>query len=173
MENKNTIKKLIITYGIILGLSTVFVSVIKYVFGNYLEKSFIESMIGFTLMIVLIVYPIKFLKKENKGYLKLSEALKIGLGISVISGLISVLYIYVFANFIEAEFTNNILNMEVDKLKSSSMTTSDLKKSVEMMKNYMYPMMIAGIIIMNLFVGFLISLITGLALKKEQPIFEN
>ena len=40
MNEKSTIKNLILTYGFLLGIGTIIVSVLKYTFGNYLEKQF-------------------------------------------------------------------------------------------------------------------------------------
>lgn len=169
MNEKSTIKNLILTYGFLLGIGTIIVSVLKYTFGNYLEKTIIESVIGILLIIILIVYPIRIFKNSNNGYLKLSHALKIGLGVSLIAAILSAIYIYVFANFIETEFVNNLLAIEIDKLKDRGLNGSDAKKSIEMMQKFMMPMMITGVIIMNLFLGFLVSLFTGLILRKEDP----
>jgi len=172
MEN-NSIKNLILTYGFFLGLSTILISVIKYTFGNHLEKNALESIVGFLVLIVFIYLPISKYKNENQGFLKLSEAFKIGLGVSTIAAILSVVYIYVFANYIEPDFANDILAIEVQNLQKANRPAEEIKKGVEMMSGYMMPMMYGGIIIMNLLIGFVISLVVGLILKKENPFLES
>ncbi|MEZ4786824.1 MAG: DUF4199 domain-containing protein [Flavobacterium haoranii] len=170
---KESIKNLILTYGFILGLVSIGISVIKYLLGDYLERSTFESILGFIILIVFIYIPINIYKKSNEGYLSLSESFKIGLGVGLISALISILYIYIFANFIEPEFVNNILEIEIEKMKSSSTPAENIKQAYNMMKNYMLPMMFGGIIFVNLFFGFIFSLIIGFILKKDKTVFQN
>ena len=168
---KKSLKSLILSYGLILGLLLIAVSVSKYFLIGYLEKSIFESILGFIIIIIFIYLPINFYKKQNDGYLKLSEAIKIGLGVSLIGALIAVLYIYLFSSFIEPDFKDEIMRNEIEKMKKGSTPIESIKQAAEMMKNYMMPMMYFGIIIMNLILGLIISLITGLALKKENNNF--
>ncbi|WP_333694419.1 DUF4199 domain-containing protein [Flavobacterium sp.] len=169
MENKPTLKSLILLYGTILAVITILISVVKYVLGNHLERNAWESMIGIALMIILIVQPIRILKKSNNGLLSISQALKIGLGVAVISGVLSIFYFVIFANFIEPNFANDVLDAQMSEAlrQNPNLSTAELEKGKELGKGLVMPMLYGGIIIVNLFLGFIISLITGLALKKE------
>jgi hypothetical protein len=48
-----------------------------------------------------------------------------------------------------------------------TMSKADLEKGIEIGKSLVLPMLYGGIIVVNLFLGFITSLITGLAIKKE------
>lgn len=166
---KQSIKNLIFTFGFILALLSILVSVVKYVMGRHLENSAIDSIIGLVLLIALVVYPITLFKKQNNGFITLSQSLKIGLGVAAVAAVISVIYFVIFANYIEPEFVNDVMSAEMSRqIKANpNMSKADLEKGMEVGKGFVLPMLYGGIIVVNLFLGFITSLITGLAIKKE------
>lgn len=170
MDNqKQSIKNLIILYGTVLALLTILISVLKYVFGNYLERNVWESIFGFVLLIVLIAYPIKVFKNENNGFLNLSQSFKIGLGVAAVAGILSIAYFFVFANYIEPDFINQVLDAQMSEAikQNPDISRDEIEKGKEMGKGFVMPMLYGGILIMNLFFGFIIALISGLVMKKE------
>jgi hypothetical protein len=170
MENqKQSIKSIILLYGIILAIVTVFISVVKYAMGNHLERNAWESVLGIALMIALTVYPIRLFKKENNGLLSLSQSIKIGLGVAAVSGIISILYFFLFANIIEPDFAKDVMDMQMSEAikQNPNLSSADLEKGREMGQKFVMPMLYGGIIVVNLFLGFIISLIAGLVMKKE------
>ena len=170
MENqKQSIKNLIFTFGFILALLSILLSVVKYVMGRHLENSAVDSIIGLILIVALVAYPITLFKKQNNGFLNLSQAFKIGLGVAAVAAIISVIYFVIFANYIEPNFVNDVMSAEMSRqLKANpNMPKADLEKGMEIGKGFVLPMLYGGIIVMNLVLGFIISLITGLAIKKE------
>lgn len=170
MENqKQSIKSLILLYGIILAVITILISVVKYAMGNHLERNVWESVFGIALMIALTVYPIMLFKKGNNGFLNLSQSIKIGLGVAAVSGIISILYFFVFANFIEPEFAKQVMDAQMTEAikQNPEISSADLEKGREIGQKFVMPMLYGGIIVVNLFLGFIISLIAGLAMKKE------
>jgi hypothetical protein len=170
MEQK-TSKNLIITYGLLLGTVSILISVIKYVFSsNILDKSIIESVTGILITIALVVIPITIFKKENNSQLTLSQSLKIGMGVSAIAGVIGALYFFVFANYIQPDIIDKLMNMQIkEAMKTNpSMSAEQMQQGMGMAKKFIMPMFYTMVIITSLFFGFLTSLITGLALRKEQ-----
>ena len=77
-------KSIMINFGLVLGVVSVLIGVITYVLGTYLERDWITGTIGFLISIVIYTWGINTFKKSNGGYLKLVQALKIGLGLSLI-----------------------------------------------------------------------------------------
>ena len=55
---------------------------------------------------------IKKFKVDNYNLLSFGQAVKIGVGISIISALLTIVYNQVFANFIEPDFMNQIYEIE-------------------------------------------------------------
>ena len=88
---------------------------------------------------VMIFVGVNAFKKENGGYLKLNEALKIGTGIAVVSTIISLLYQYILTTFIEPDFFDKAF--EIAKVTAfednPNLTQEQWDQGVEMQKKFM------------------------------------
>ena len=121
--------------------------------------------------VVVIVLGLKLIKDNNGGFLSLGEALKNGLGISLISGVVYVVYFYVFVNFIQPDYFTNLASFQEASMIEMypNMTDDQLENAIEMSKKFSgFGMISAIIMIMSLFFGFVISMIAGLIMKKTQ-----
>lgn len=172
METQASVKKIALTYGLLLGLASVVLSVITYVMGVHLERPWWASLLGILIMVLFIVYGLKAFKQENEGFLSLGEALKTGLAISVVAGIISAVYSYLFVTVIEPEFVNQMLDMTRDQMleQNPNMTEEQTEMALNMTEKFMSPaIMTAMAIIFTLFIGFIVSLIAGLVMKQPKP----
>ena len=169
MENqKVSTKQIMINYGAMLGLISVLISVTVYAMGQSYDQHWSIGVIGFAVMIILIALGIKKVKTSNDGFLSLGEALKTGLGIALISGLISVVYTYLFTTIIEPDFFTNLAQIQEDKWIDAGMTDEAMESASAMMEKMSGPFITSAIsIIASLFFGFIISLITGLIMKES------
>jgi small-conductance mechanosensitive channel len=130
------------------------------------------SLIGYALLIGIILWAIKHFKKTNDGYISLSEALKTGVGTALISALIISIYTVIVIQYLDPEFIDKSIEYQKQKLiqEDPEIPLDDVNKMFEMQKEFSGPFIISGfIIILNLFIGFLISLIVGLIVKKSKP----
>ena len=169
---KASLKKNALTYGLLLGLGSIALSVVAYVMGVHLERPWWVSVLGIGIMIVFIVYGLKAFKKDNGGFLSLGEAIKVGLAISVIAGIISAIYNYVFVTIIEPDFVAQMLEVTREQMieRNPSMTEEQMQMGLSMTEKFMSPgIMTAVAIIFTLFLGFIISLISGLIMKQNRP----
>jgi len=142
-----------------------------YVLDMHYHDDTSTSLISYAFLIGIIVWGIIHFRKENNGYLTLSNALKTGLGIALISS-ITVIYIINLINFIDPEFIDKSMEFQKQKMlqENPEISIENVNKMIDMQKEFSGPFIIAGfIIIFNLFFGFIISLISGLMLKKSQP----
>lgn len=174
MENQNSPTRIIISYGIILGIVSILINVINYSFGNIYDPHWIYTLVGMLVFVLAIVYGIKSFKTTNNGLLKLTEALKIAVGIALIAGIIGALYQYIFSHYIEPDFVEKQMLVIQDKMleKFPDMDEDMLEKQMEMSKKFNTPlittaMAVAGSMIMGLIVG----LVAGLIMKKEETTF--
>ena len=136
------------------------------------EQPWWQGALGFIAMVVCILLGIKAFKKDNSGFLSLGEAIKVGLAISIIAGLFGVIYTLIFSSVIEPDFTTNMLAAtEANMLEQNpNMTQDQIDMAMGISETMMSPGIIAAIsIVMTLFFGFIISLITGLVLKQNRP----
>jgi nitrogen fixation/metabolism regulation signal transduction histidine kinase len=170
MENqpKTSKRSVMLNYGLMLGIATIIISVLNYAFGDTYEPHWSINVISGLLMVAIIVLGIKKLKEFNDGYLTLGDAIKTGIGIAFIAAIISGIYIYIFANFIEGNFIDNIVELNTAKAIENSPEISDeiLETQAEMTKEYFFVFTFGVIFIFNLFIGFVTSLIAGMIMKK-------
>ncbi len=141
-----------------------------YVTNMYIEKSWVGNTISFIVMVLVIVYGINEFKKSNGNYLSVGQAIKIGVGISLIAGIIGAVYQLIFINFIEPDFMERMMQIQFDKMVENNpdMTEKQLEMSMEMGRKFSSPWITSAItIVASLFFGLIISLIAGLVMKKE------
>ena len=171
MENQKTSSKsVMLNYGIILGFAGIILNLGLYAFGNVYKPHWLFAILGIGVTIAIIVLGIKKFKTQNSGFLKLGEALKIGLGIALISGIIGVIYMLIFANFIEPEHYKNIVEAQMNAALeiNPDMSEDQIEASQKMLNMTSGPAIGSAIaIIGSLFMGFIISLIGGLIMKKS------
>lgn len=173
MENqKASVQKIAMNYGLLLALATIVLSVIVYVMGMHLESPWWQSLLNFVFMITAIIYGLKAYKNEGDGYLTISEALKTGLAISLVAGIIGSIFTYLFVTFIEADFIPQMLEVTQTNLINDNpqMTEAELEMAMGITEKFMTPWFMTAMgLIASLFFGFLISLLGGLMLKQNRP----
>lgn len=169
---KGSVKKVALQYGLILGLISILLAVVVYVMGQTYEQPWWQSVLGIGIMIVFVVYGIKAFKSDNGGFLSLGEALKTGLAISLISGIIGILFNLVFMTVIEPDFQANIMEKaQIDMVEQNpNMTDEQIEMAMGFTETFTSPLIISAMaIIGSLFIGFIISLIAGLIMKVNKP----
>ncbi len=169
---KNTTAKKALNFGLILGGINVVYGLMLYLLEMHYQGETASSIIGYAILIGVIFWAIKHFKKTNNGYISLSEALKTGVGTALISALIISIYTIVLIQYLDPEFIDKSIEYQKQKLiqEKPEIPLEDVNKMFEMQKEFSGPFIISGfIIILNLFFGFLISLIVGLIVKKSKP----
>jgi ABC-type antimicrobial peptide transport system permease subunit len=123
-------------------------------------------------MIGVLVYAFIHYKKQNEGFLSLSEALKIGLGISLISALFGVIYSLILTNVLDPNTINKTIDFAFEKMRSENheMTKDQIDMARGIAEKMSTPLISSAVqIIGALFIGFIVSLIGGLIVKKSRP----
>ena len=159
MENETaSVKKIALPYGLLLALTTIVLSVIVYVMGMTYDQPWWQNLLNFAAMLGFIVYGIKAYKNDNAGYLSLGEALKMGLAIALVAGLIGSIFSYLFVTVIEPEFAVNMLEAtRVNMINDNpEMTQDQMDMALGMTEKMMSPgILVAFSIIGSLFIGFI------------------
>ena len=110
MENQTTsLKKIALNFGVLLALLSIVLQVISYVLDAHIDRPWWLTVLQLLISISVLVYGIKSFKTANSGYLTLTQALKVGLAISLIAGIISVIFNFIFINYIEPDFVQKTL----------------------------------------------------------------
>ena len=173
MENQTpSIKTTIINYSLILSAISIAFNLMLYFLDMHYQQSQMTGIVGIVIMIGVLIYSFIDHKKLNEGYLSLSEALKIGLGISALAGLIGVAYTFVLTEFLDPNMMEKALDFQLEKMRidNPEMTQDQLDGIRSMQEKFSGPLIRSAFqIIGSLFIGFIISLIGGLIVKKSRP----
>ncbi|MCC4212401.1 DUF4199 domain-containing protein [Leeuwenhoekiella parthenopeia] len=161
-----------LTYGALLGFLTIALAVVLYVTNSLLDQNWITGLVGFLIMLGVIVYGQQVFKKANGGFLEFKDALKVGLGIALIGGILGALYNYIFLTVIEPDFINLIIEKQREAMIESqpNATEAQQEQALAIAAKFARPWVQSSIqVIGGIFFGFIISLISGLILKKSNP----
>ncbi|GLB52298.1 hypothetical protein NBRC110019_13370 [Neptunitalea chrysea] len=174
MESKPNSIEIMLSNGIVIGLITVVASVVLYTIGEIKTLGWVANILWFIAMITFIILGILKFKKKNEGYLSLGDALKIGVGAAAIAAVISSIYQVLFMLVIDPALYQQLIDDQVLKTMNGnpSMTKEQIKTTRSAIEFMSSPLMIAAMgILWYCFMGFIISLISGLAMKKTEDSF--
>src|SRR5699024_6990404 len=171
-SSKKAFQKLALNYGAVLGLFSVLLSVIVYSMDSYLQKpawsTILVTFIGFA----ITYYAIFQYRKLLVGYINLGQAMKLGIAVSLIGGIIFSLSNYVFMTYIEPGLVEEMIELGRRQLEENpAITEEQLEMSLEMSRKFMQPWLMAAMGILSMvFMGVIYSLVSGLILQKKRPI---
>ncbi|MCP4882289.1 MAG: DUF4199 domain-containing protein [Flavobacteriales bacterium] len=164
-------KSIMLNYGLILGFASIILALVNYVIGDIYQPHWSIMLVSSAVTIIIIVLGLKKIKEMNSGFLSVGESIKTGLGITLISALIYIVYLYVFYNMIEPDYFDNMLKVQEQVMLERFPNFSDeqleaAKKSSSMFMNTGANLTVT--IIVSLFFGLIISLIAGLVMRKSE-----
>jgi len=167
-DQQKPTNKIALNYGLYLGIASVLVSVIMYAIGKQHEQDWKTGVLSFLIMVTIIVLGIKKYKEFNGGFMTLGQALKTGIGIALIGGVISIAYTLIFITFIEPDALEQGMEIARQKmLDNPNLSEEQVDAQMEMAKKFSGPGMIAGFgLLWTIFLGFVISLISTIGLQK-------
>ncbi len=174
-ETTISTKKYIIIYGVILGILWVIYSVIRYITGYVTGGNWLLPIIEFSIHIGVIFYAIKKYKNANYGFLRLREAIMIGLGMALIAGVTAILWNVFLENVLEPELFNEIRqSRQEDIIKqnpdlSGEQIDQKIASTKEIGSSYLTSLIV---LIWNLLLGLIISLFAGAIMQKNPDPFE-
>ena len=171
MTNKISTKQIAFNFGLLLSAYNVITGLLLVFLNLQYQNNSTIGLINLGVIIGVIFYGIYYFKKSNDGCINISEALKTGIGISLVSGVISALYSIILVYIIDPDFIEKTLEFQKKILleKDKNLTIENANKMVDLQKKLTGPLTTSGfIIIFNLFIGFIVSLVGGLIFNKSQ-----
>jgi hypothetical protein len=169
MEDQASSKSLIINYGVILAVIGIIISLINYAMGAHLTPHWSISVISVALTIGLVIFGIKKFKEANGGFMSWGQGVKVGVGICIVSALITAIYQYIFMTFIEPEFMTQMLEVQSQAYIDAGMTEEQIEAAGAMSQKFQSPGILAAVsIISAAILGFIISAIASAVMKKTE-----
>jgi len=164
-------KSIMLNYGLILGFVSIITALVNYVFGDIYQPHWSLMVASLAITTIIIVLGLKKVKEMNSGFLSVGEAIKTGLGISLISAIIYVVYLLIFYYMIEPDFFTNMIKVQEQMILESypNLTDEQLEGAKKNAAMFASPgVNLTMTIIVSLFFGLIISLIAGLVMKKSE-----
>ena len=110
MENqKNTTSKTAFNFGLILGGISFVYGLMLFFLDMHYQNETATSLIGYTFLIVFILWAIIHFRKKNEGYISLSETLKTGVGTALISAIIVCVYSIILTEYLDPELDVHVV----------------------------------------------------------------
>ena len=185
MEKKPSILQFTMTYGAILGIASVMVSLIMYMAGympfNF-KRQVLVGLVSLVIMIAFIVVGTKsYRDKILEGKISYWNAVFVGMLIVVFSTIIGSFYSLIFNLFIDPEYTNKLMeaskNWWYDYLNNMGAPDAQIESTMDKFDKQMAnstPMKtFFQSIYMSVIFGLILSLITSAFIKKDPNPFSK
>lgn len=174
-ENKTTTAKLALKYGLIIGAIGVVFNLMLYSQDLHyqidLQRLLINLIMGILFVVVASIFAMKEFKKSNNGLMSLGEGLKIGVGLSLISGVIGIIFNLILTEVIDPDTTKKALDFAVESMRDAGMTESQIDQRMKGQGEPNYPLQIGVGLIASIVLGFIGSLVPALILKKQEEVY--
>lgn len=171
MEQKSNIWGVAKKHGIILGLISITYFVILNIAG--LVTNQIAGYVGYIFSIAIIYMAHGAFKNEGDGYMTYGQGLGLGTATSLISGVISSVFSFIYIKFIDDSFLEQIMDKAVEDMEAKGMSDGEIDQAMEITSMMMNPI---GITIMGIigavFLGFVFSLVISAITKNTNPELE-
>jgi len=173
MEDQNLeLKNHILQYGSILGGISVVFGLMLYSLEMHYQNDTNVTIVSLVITIGVIAFAQFNYRTDNEGFMSLSQGIKIGLGMAAISGIINVLYFLVLSNIIDPEMMNKAIEVGMNEFLDQNPEASEelIEQVKDMQENFTGALTSSSVmIIFSLLTGLVISLVTGLFLKRNRP----
>ena len=166
-----SVKTVAIRYGIITGIISVIYTLILYT--TELNNNMGLSLISTAILIVGIVLAHKNFKTANGGFMTYGQGLGIGSLLSVIVGVFSGIFLYIYLKFIDSTVIEKMQEAQYIEMEKRGMSEEQMEQAVQLSQKMTGPeMMVVWAILGTLFFGFILSLIISAITKHTRPDFE-
>ena len=171
-ENQPKTGKFALTYGLILGGISVIYAFMLYTMDMHYQGGAAVMLISIGLMIAAVIIGMMQFKKANNGFMSFGQALKVGVGICLISGIIGVIFNQILANVIDPEMMSKAIEYQRGQLmEGTALSPEQIDAQIEMGQKFSTPsMQVLFGLIFSVVLGFIVSLIPALVLKKQEVL---
>lgn len=172
-ENQPKTGKFALTYGLILGGISIVFALMLYSVDMHYQGGMTVGLVSMALMITAIVFGMIQFRKANNGFMSLGQAMKVGVGVALVGGIVGILFNLIMANVIDPDMMNKAMEFQkVTLAETTKMTPDQIDAQIESVKKYSTPgFQVAFGLLFSIVLGLIFSLITGLILKKQEDVY--
>ena len=171
-DQKSILKSTILQYGLIYGGISVAFSIMLFLLDMHYQGGSLQQWTGLLIMVGSITAGQLAFRKLNDGYLDLSEAMKTGLGVTMVGIIIALLYGWFQAIVLDPNQIEKATEFALSQLieQNPEMTDEMISVSKEWIEWGSSPAISTALALgFGLIFGGIVSLVTGLIVKKSRP----
>lgn len=168
MEQQPSLRQIGIRYGLIVALIMVVYSLILQFADLAMNRPL--GFLSYVMLIAGIVVAHNTFKRDGDGYMTLGQGIGIGMWITLVAGVISSVFSYLYLRFIDDSVIQKAMDEAVTQMEERGMPDDQIDQAMKITEKFMQPgaMMIIALITM-LILGFIVSLIVSAITKKTNP----
>lgn len=135
------------------------------------------ELIGYASMLVAfstIFFAVRSYRIFNDGFISFAQALKIGLGVTIVASLIYMIAWMTMGPILAPDFTESYYEYNLEQIRNSDKSEAEIQQQIESMESqretFENPVLQSLITFMEIFpVGLVVSLVVAAVLKKKNP----
>jgi uncharacterized integral membrane protein len=158
-------------YGLLTGIVSIILSAVMYMTNT--EQSPLRYL-GYLILIGGILMAHQYFKRNNSGFMSFGQGVSIGTTLSAVVGVLSAIFFYIYASFIDNGFINRMVETSRAEMESSGKYSDEqIDQAMAMSQKFMTMPAIAGMaVIGSIIFGLIVSLIISAFTKHTRPEFE-
>lgn len=169
-EKKRSVLMNAINFGAIAGGVSIVYHLLLFIAGLHLNKAL--GWIGILLLFALMIWgTLDFRKKNPGGFITFGQAFQCSFLIGLFTGILYTIYFFVFVNFIDPGFVNEIVEQARKAIEEQNNLTPDqVEQAMIWTRKMTGPvMMVVSSFLQYTIFSLILALISALILKKNDP----
>lgn len=162
-------------YGALGGLGLIIVSLFSHLMGwtqadaSFSFTSLLSMVLTYGIMFGALFLGVKHLKEKlQDGYISFGKAFKLGLLISLIMALFISIWMYVFLEFIDPNFLQNMIDVMEFQFEEQGLSDEEIETSMGIMGYMFNPLAFTIMSFFSQFItGLILSLIAAAILQRK------
>jgi ABC-type multidrug transport system fused ATPase/permease subunit len=172
-ENEVGMMPVVQKYGLIMAATSVIATLLMSIMGA--KNLILISVFGLVVLVAMIVIPVLGVKEHRNnqlgGHISFGRAFLVCMLILVVGMLISTIFNYVYMNFINPSYVENMKEGMIEMMEKYNLPEAQLEESMKPFDELKTPIGNLKSLGKSLAGGAVISLIVAAVMKRNRPIF--
>lgn len=163
---KPTVMSVGLKFGLILGLVSVILSLVRFVVGsNPLENNWMNNVLSLALVLAAVFFAHKAFKEGGDGYMSYGQGLGIAIIAVIVSTLLSEVFMYIYLTFVDPSAFETIWEKAEEDMESKGQSAEQIEMGLSWGRKLFWVFFAIG----GAFWGLIIGLIVSIFTQKRAP----
>jgi uncharacterized ion transporter superfamily protein YfcC len=166
-EAKNpTILSVGLKFGLILGVVSVAITLVRFVIGNNpMESNWMNNVISLILVVTAVVLAHKSFKETGDGFMSYGQGLGIAMVTVIVSTIVSGLFLYVYLNYVDTAAWDSIWEKAEEDMQAQGQSEEAIEMGLGWGKKLFWVIFPVAACFWGLLIGLIVSIFT----QKKSP----